>query len=412
MRELFIHGMFRSGTTLLSRMLSAAPGHLFVTDPFVYFFKAYRNYHYTAAGARDWSPSDPTSDHFLSPHHEANQRLLGADLSEELPDELRATMIADIRSWKSEQHSRLCERLDELDGRTFAETYRQLIELCVDLYGDRATEVAGTKASWCDEFLPALGRAFPEMHFALIVRDLRGVVASQKGLTGRGAGQRPLLFYVRHWRKNVAFAAALTELEPTLAGRVHRVHYEDLVRRPEQELRGLCSGSCVEFDPRMVSSERFRSESEAGSWSSNSSFEPGSSLHASSGDSTPRGIFTASIDRWRDVLDADELDFLHATAGRELASLGYEVPDLLPRPLELIERSGEPAPEDLAEWIRDDRAADYLRDPAARLRELAAEELRLDVLEGTQVLSDAWSRRLFPPLGPSRARREVATPCR
>lgn len=412
MRELFIHGMFRSGTTLLSRMLSAAPQNLFVTDPFVYFFKAYRDHHYRAAGARGWDPSEPTSDHFLSPHHEAHRRILAADLSEELPDDLRAKLIADIRAWKGEQHAPLCARLDELDGPTFAATYRQLIELCVELYGDAATETAGTKASWCDEFLPALGRAFPEMHFALIVRDLRGVVASQKGLTGRGAGQRPLLFYARHWRKSVGFARALTELEPSLEGRVHLVHYEDLVRDPAAELRSLCAGSPVEFDPRMLSPDHYRSESEVGSWSSNSSFEPGSSLHEGSHATNTPGIFTASIDRWRDVLGPDEVDFLHAVAGPELAWMGYEVPDALPRPLELLDRSAEPALEDLADWIRGDRAADYLRDPAARLRELAAEELRRDVLAGTQVVSAAWSRRLFPPSGPPAGLREALATCR
>ena len=65
---LLISGMFRSGTTLLSRMFSAYPECLVVSDPFVYFFKAYRNFHLARVGAQGWLPDEPTPDYFGATH--------------------------------------------------------------------------------------------------------------------------------------------------------------------------------------------------------------------------------------------------------------------------------------------------------------------------------------------------------
>ncbi len=60
--QLLIAGMFRSGTTLLSNLLSDHPQGLVVSDPFVYFFKHYRNLHLQKLGLSDWHPDEPTPD--------------------------------------------------------------------------------------------------------------------------------------------------------------------------------------------------------------------------------------------------------------------------------------------------------------------------------------------------------------
>ncbi len=383
--NLLVSGMFRSGTTLLSRMVGAAPECLLVADPFVYFFKAYRNHHLERSGARGWHPDEPTSDLFLSPHRDVLRSILEADFSEEIPREVLAKLRHDIKTWKKAQHPELCKRLRQVKGKTFADVYRSLLGLCVELYGSDATRVAGAKVSWSEEFLPAMARAFDDMRFVLVVRDLRAIVASQNSKThGRGVGKRPLLFYVRHWRKSVAFLRRLAVHDEDLRHRMHVVRYEDLVREPEETLRGVAEFSGVPFCPAMLDAAAYRGESETGVWTPNSSY-----------DLPAEGIYTASIERWREALNDDEIATLNALAGPELALMGYDLPEHVPDPIECLGLDSEPAFEDLAHWIQPFPCAQYLRAPHSKTCEYAVESMRRSVLEGDADVPADVVRDLF-----------------
>ena len=385
MRELLVHGMFRSGTTLLSRMLGAGGRNLIVTDPFVYFFRAYRNYHLESLAEKRWKPEDPTCDHFRPRHPEANHAILNGDLSEFCSDAILARMVSDIREWKHEQHPRLCAALDQLTPGTFAEVYQQLITLCVQLYGDARVESVGAKLSWCEEYLPALARAFPKMSFVLIVRDLRSIVASQNSQTSAGAGKRPLLFYARHWRKSVAYARYFSQMHPTLRNRTYLLRYEDLVRAPMEQLELLCATTGLDLDPAMVETACFRSESETGTWVPNTSFEPNN------------GIYQSSIDRWKEILSDDQRRTIEALAGPELYWMGYSLP---PGGVDNISKiaalEGEPRVQELADWIRDLDCCDYLRDPDKEKKEHEAEATRRAILEGQARCAPQQLGELFP----------------
>ena len=243
--------------------------------------------------------------------------------------------------------------------------------------------MAGTKVSWCEEYLPALARAFPAMRFVMPVRDVRAICASQNSAGGRGRGKRPLLFYVRHWRKSVAFARRYLLREPALHGRVRLVRYEDLVRRPREVLAELCEFLGLAFDPAMVDAGAFPAEDGSGPWTPNSSYGPG------------KGIYTSSLDRWREVLSEDEVATLEALAGPELKRMGYPVGPAVRTPLECLQADCEPPAEHLADWLRPHPCVDYLRDPHLRAREYAAEELRRAVLEGTLDAAPDLVRGLF-----------------
>lgn len=406
-RSLLLSGTYRSGTTLLSRMLSARPECLVVADPFVYFFKAYRNFHMERAGATGWHPDEPFSDHFLARNEEVDRAILESDLSEQVPRLTLARLRYDIRSWRSTEYPVLCKRLGELKRGTFAEMYQQLMELCVDRFAKEETTLAGSRACWSEEFLPALARAFPEMRFVMLLRDLRAIVASQN--SRRGAGKRPLLFYARHWRKSVAFARRYLAHDPVLDGRVHLVRYEDLVQRPEEELTALCDHLDVPFSPEMMQVSAFRTEVDEQPWRPNSAYADGG-----------EGIYANSVERWRDTLSRDEIEALEALVGPELALLGYELPETVRDPLECLGLDCEPRSDELPRWMQRFRCAAYLDDVHGRTCEYAAESVRRSLLEehdrraadrtpgdleghmflDANVLADlraAWRERLRPP---------------
>ncbi len=363
-RDLLIAGMFRSGTTLLSSLLSDHPGGLVVSDPFVYFFKHYRNLHLDRLGVEGWHPDEPTPDYFGGERRGLLDSLLDADLSESIGAATLEQLRTDIRTWKGEQQPDLCARLDEVEGTTFADTYRALIELAIEVHAEGPISVGGTKVSWCEEFLPALARAFPDMRFVMPVRDLRAVVASQNSQRGVGEGKRPLLFYVRHWRKSVSLAHHFVQRHPLLAGRVELVRYEDLVAAPESTLERLCAH--VGLAPASLHA----SDQDLAGFAHNSSFEPASP-----------GIFTDSTDRWRSVLDQAEVEAIEAMAGPELALMGYSLTTERRRPTECLDTDCEPAFEDLSGWLQGHTCAAYLRDPALRRANYEAEERRRSVLE-------------------------------
>lgn len=385
--RVLVHGMFRSGTTLVSRMLGAPQGNLVVADPFVYVFKAYRALLHERFGARPITPEETTSDWFLDPDHGMHARYLAADLAEDVPPASLERIRRDLIAWKSEQHPRLIERLGQIQPGSFAALFEQLLELCGELYGTGDLSLLGTKLSWCEEFLPAAARALPDLRILLVTRDVRAIAASQDHQTGPGRGKRPLLFYARHWRKAVGFARYLTLPGTLPAGRVAHLRYEDLIANPTAVLSGACDRLGIPFERDMVRPECFRDPSESAGWRDNSSFP-----------ATGAGIQKGAADRWRTKLDPSARRTLESLCAPELRWMGYgaDAPEGAPeRPLQRLVAPGEPLPGELPTWLQQQPAAEHLASPARRMLEYGYEELRLQAIEGLE-LSPALVRQLFP----------------
>ncbi|MEO0652827.1 MAG: hypothetical protein AAFZ65_19290, partial [Planctomycetota bacterium] len=82
MKQVLVSGMFRSGTTLLSRMLGAGGRALVVADPCIYVLKAWRRRLAFDLGLTDFDPTGPTSDQFDPAYPELERAVLAGDLSE------------------------------------------------------------------------------------------------------------------------------------------------------------------------------------------------------------------------------------------------------------------------------------------------------------------------------------------
>lgn len=381
MTPVLVSGVFRSGTTLVGKMLSAHPHALVISDPCIYFFKAYRDHLFQCAGITDIVPSAPTSDWFDPPQHDALRRILDADFSEVMPTALKDRVRADIRNWKGDQHPNLIQQIEQVNGTTFADFFRALLRLMAQTYGMGHETVVGTKVSWCEEFLPAMSRAFPDMSFVLVQRDLRAVIASQNQREGPGKGKRPLLFYIRHWRKAYAFHHRFASMHPN---RVMSLRYEDLVQQPASHADHLCTHLSLSPHPSMTEAKAFHDEGRNQQWQANSSFE---SAQAS-------GFFTDSIDRWKTVLHPNEIQAVEALAGPELLASGYDLSGRYPPEVYLNDHT-EPAFEDLASWLQEHAEAQYLRYPAGKKMEFAREALRLRMLNAIDSVDPAVIDRFF-----------------
>jgi len=172
-------------------------------------------------------------------------------------------------------------------------------------------------------------RVAPDARFVEVVRDPRDIVASKKvrrANTLGGDRYRPEDRAVKRlahaydplldalgWKTAIRAGDAATRRHP---GRVHRIRYEDLVRDPEARTREICAFAGVAYEETMLA--------------------VGYSNRADRADRTRGvrgGVSTASVGRWREVLEPAEVALCQWAAGRDAVDLGYD-----PEPVGLADR--------------------------------------------------------------------------
>ena len=149
---------------------------------------------------------------------------------------------------------------------------------------------------------------FPDCRLIHTTRNPKAIYASQAEKYTRAEKRR----LVRSARRFAHFSHI--NIQTTWTARLHNrlkhranyclVRYEDVVRRPEPELRRICDFVSVDFVPEMLNPHQY-----------GSSFE-----HIGSG----TGIDPSSLDRWRtsiNPLTARSIDLMHAGAYR---TFGYK----------------------------------------------------------------------------------------
>ena len=126
------------------------------------------------------------------------------------------------------------------------------IRAVYELYAaDRGKPRYGDKTPGYVLSIDVIGRAFPEAGFVHVVRDGRDVALALRDVD---FGPADLVQAAHTWRAKVLGArAAARSVGPS---RYVEVRYEDLVARPEDEIRKLCSFIELEFVPGMAEPHR------------------------------------------------------------------------------------------------------------------------------------------------------------
>lgn len=301
-----ITGTYRSGTTLVERLVDQHPDAAISSQPLPHLWLRAKKAQLAARGTARDVPLGPL---FRDPDHDPEHLRAFLDT---WPDDATGT-LQDVVATQDGFSGAMTPEVAHLPARVpprltpgfaalLAWSYRELAALT----GRPGAEVHGAKEIVVDEFVPYL--LFAGHHVVLVVRDLRAVVASSlHGDAERFVGSpRPTLFTVRAWRRTVAMALAYRS-HP----RCHVIRYEDLVDDPGGIARiwdavGL-RGVTPAADPGGLRDQYGRP------WRANSSFASGGVTRAA-----------RSVDRARHVLGEEMLDYLGAAAGPELVALGYE----------------------------------------------------------------------------------------
>ncbi len=379
MSYFFIGGMFRSGTTLLGRMLHAHPELVCASDPCLPILKFFRSL-LARHIELNIPPQYPLQDYYYDVHLLTLFKLIQkSSLNESIPKEWMPAIKNEIKHYGEPYSPLIMPYLDRLSGETFADLLRQILEIIREVYGQNTEKVVGFKEVWGDEFIPAMARAFPEMKFVILVRDPRAVAAS-KNITQE---KYPWLFLALQWRKLAALAWYYTRHE-SLTEKVLVIKFEDLISSPEEIAKKICTHIGVSFNPEMLNPERYV-DGFGKPWRQNTSY--GNGL---------KGFDQKAISRWQKVLSNNEKLLIELVCGPEmflhgyLESFSYEA---LPK---LLCDFPEISLEERAAWIAPLFPPDGLSERVDLSREaLRAALLTASVHPTEEVLSGAF---LFPEI--------------
>lgn len=355
---LLLTGCYRSGTTLLEKLLHNHPDVCLASQPFaVLYFHAKQAF----LAARGLQRRYPLDHLFLETDYtcrDFSQFLAGRRLSGEDLDEVFDRLAEYRRGLWTPQALALRDRVEP---GSFLEVFRQLNVLVASLLGKPAAAVVGSKEILCEEYLHFLLSCGEKA--ILILRDPRDMITSlsfreRDNLTG---DHRPLLYSLRLWRKSVAFALAL-EHE---AG-FHWLRYEDLVTRPGPTLQAVTALLEVQEFAEDAFRRGIRGQDGA-PWRGNSSFADHQGISRSS-----KGAFLRRLpDRM--------LAYIEGLCGPEMEAMGYELVGSGRVDEQMLAGFREPC-----RRIHEKFPADYARHPE-RVR---AELERLALLRNRDELTD------------------------
>jgi hypothetical protein len=302
MRDVFVTGMLRSGTTLVQTLLTNQPGIFVVYQPFHQLYVDVKRMFLKEHGRNDSLPLD---DGTRSPQERAEflawlgDRSFGADETTILAASATSGKGGSLASWAPPPPG----------PGTFVAIRGRLLAAMASHFGQPDGTLAGSKEILCEEFVPALLDAGTRC--VMVLRDPRGVIASaNNGRYREEVGDRyPLMMLIRLWRKSAAYWLRFRR-HPL----VRAVRYEDVVGDPSGEANAWAAwldspagtGSRTAGAPLL--------DHVGNPWMGNSSFGDKDSVDRNSTDS------------WRNTLRPDEQRFIAACARWEMAQAGYGVP--------------------------------------------------------------------------------------
>ena len=314
--QIFSTSIPRSGSTMLGRILSLNSKLGMSNDAFLPVFRSFRNQIALQNNFTEFDPNDPIPDYyFLDQGANQLRSLQEASLDVPIPAKNKVNLIRDLEARADLAAPELAKDLNRLDFRS----YKLLLQSGVNLIGrslgvNECGGLAGFHENWIVEFLPNLLRAFPDALGLILIRDPRAIIASLKKLRETEPKLVPSFYSVlKHWRKLVILADMF--LSGDFNKRAYLVKYENLVARPEHEVRQLCDFLGVLFDTGMLDTKRFRPH-QGDQWTAWSHHNV-----------TDEGIYSTTTSKWKEVLDTSEICFVEAVCGFEMLMTGYDLED-------------------------------------------------------------------------------------
>lgn len=157
-----------------------------------------------------------------------------------------------------------------------------------------------------------LGQLFPDARFIHVVRDPRAVSRSLASMDWFDSVSGEPLWYTRdipnaasYWAQSVMHGL---RQEVEVAGRVHRVRYEELVQQPRTVMEGLLSFLGEPFDERVLAHEQGDLKL---------------SISEASTEAVQEAVHARRVDAWRDEMTPEEIRAVEDGREALMDHLGY-----------------------------------------------------------------------------------------
>lgn len=306
---LFISGTYRSGTTLVEKLLHQHPNIVMGSQPTPNIFFAIKDAFLKEA---DITKRYPIDHSFLEERYTNNdfvQYLEEVDLDQALVLKALTNSVA-YKGMLTPGFPEYClENLMKSKNipSHFSDLYALFLAYLDNfLSPDTDVKIVGAKEILCEEYFSyLLSSGYKVLH---IIRDPRDIISS---LT-RGRGRefmgaiRPALYSLRMWRKSVAYAIYLSS-NPNF----FFIKYEDLVIKPMETLKKITSWLEMDDFGKNAFTEGILDQF-GKQWKGNSSF-------------TNYGVISKdSINKYKVSLPKDVIKYIEAVCQPEIKYLGYE----------------------------------------------------------------------------------------
>lgn len=298
--DLLLTGCYRSGTTLLEKLLNSQPQVTVASQPMPALYHVVKQRFLDERGLQRRYPLDHL---FLEDAYTAADLAAFLDryrLEQRDLDEVFAQLSRHAEGhWTPE----IAQMRQAFSPGTFAQQLDSLRGCIARLFPKAEPQrFVGSKEIVCEELVPFLIASGRKC--IIILRDPRDVVASVNfGVRDTGMGAvRPVLYTLRAWRKSVAYALALAD-HPNVAV----VRYEALAAQPEATLRALLAA--LGLPP--PAGELVLRDQRGAAWAGNSAFDDAS------------GVTTQPVGRFERMLPPEVRRYVETACLPEMRALGY-----------------------------------------------------------------------------------------
>jgi hypothetical protein len=304
MKYLFITGLYRSGSTLLEKLLHNHGNILVGGQPFPYlYFDVKKEFLDSLHLERRY----PLGQMFLEDDYRMEDfyRFLS---QEQITEDSIIEIIQRMQGYSGQTTQGFSQYLLDKGVRSgmFETVYSGLMNQLVDFLGGEDLVYAGSKEIFCEEYIPFFLKR--DIKCVVILRDPRDVIASLN--YGKGSlytgDVRPTLFIIRQWRQSVSFCLSL-DGHPYF----FYLKYEDLVN----DLWFYLDKITEFLDVPKFSRDQFQEgiiDQDGTLWKGNSSF----SEHSF--------VSSTSVGKYAEVVPEQTIRYIEYLCQPEFNALGYE----------------------------------------------------------------------------------------
>lgn len=327
MKSLIITGIYRSGSTLIQKVLSANSQTAIMNHGMIGFFQMMKSHLFRFGNITE--PNSPLGFHWIEPTPEVMSlfrttdfdtamidRLLQLVEAEIIEDNQRAGNVSHptwVRGVQGPNQDWLSVLKDNLRSGTAKHVLDQQMSLILHYKQMTDAKLVGFKELHLEQFVQPMLADDPNLKVIQIIRDPRAVLASRnfsKSFLGtRGGGAKhPIKLIANVWTTGIRYKRQLEALYPNS---FMSIKYESLIRAPHATTKQICTFLDINWDHTMLDVSSFRSEM-GETWEPNTSFE------------RLKGFDTKAIDNWRSRLPGKEHAVMEYLCAGFLEQEGYE----------------------------------------------------------------------------------------